>query len=123
MIVRNWHRILTQAGLLKKRRDDAAETDKASPESYDQWLLNFLQDVTAKYEPRRHPIRIVVLRSREEPTGWFFRPDAGWGAFTSEKIELAFVDGNHYTMFKNPGVAELARHVSRALDAAASSTR
>jgi thioesterase domain-containing protein len=64
----------------------------------------------------------MLLRSREEPTGWFFKRDAGWAAFTSEALELVFVDGNHYTMFKQPGVAEMARHIARSIDRTAART-
>jgi thioesterase domain-containing protein len=97
----------------RKARDGAAtESECTNLETYDQWLLQYLQAVTAKYEPRSFPIRITLLRSRQEPTGWPFHPLAGWGAFTSERVELRSVDGDHYTMFKNPGVTQMARHIA-----------
>ena len=115
MVVRNRRHLLGRIGLLKMPHGDAPKREDTL-ETYDQWLLGYLQTITARYEPRRFPIRITLLRSREEPTGWFFQRDAGWAAFTSEALELVFVDGNHFTMFKQPGVAEMARHIARSID-------
>ncbi len=43
--------------------------------------------------------------------------DAGWAAFSSEALDLVFVDGNHFTTFaSNSGVAEMARHIARSID-------
>jgi thioesterase domain-containing protein/acyl carrier protein len=91
-------------------------------ETYDEWLLHYLQRVTTQYEPSRLSVRITLLRSREEPTGYLFRKDAGWGEFTSEPIELAFVDGNHFTMFKRPGVEQMARHIAKSIENTAQGT-
>jgi non-ribosomal peptide synthetase component F/thioesterase domain-containing protein len=92
----------------------AAETGEEyiSPETYDQWLLGYLQQVTGRYEPKRYPGKITLFRSREEPTGWFFQPNAGWDQFASGGVDLHFVDGNHFTMFKDVGAAQMAARIS-----------
>jgi len=115
-IVQKCRQLLARLGPSRVRHGNSAERDHATLETYDQWLLGYLQGITAKYEPRRFPVRIALLRSREEPTGWFFRPDAGWASVTTEPIELAFVDGDHFTMFKSPGVEEMGRCIARSID-------
>jgi thioesterase domain-containing protein len=100
----------------KKIQADDADSEFSTLETYDEWLLSYLQRISANYEPRRLSVRITLLRSREEPTGWFFRKDAGWAEFSSEPLELAFVDGNHFTMFKQPGVAQMARHMANSIE-------
>jgi amino acid adenylation domain-containing protein len=103
----------------RSRKNDGRTSDGeyASPENYDQWLLAYLQKLTARYEPKMYPGRVTLLRSRQEPTGWFFDSAAGWGSFTSDGVDVFLVDGNHFTMFKDPGVAQMARHISARLDA------
>ncbi len=48
-----------------------------------------LQRVTNDYAPKPYHGPVVLLRSRLEPTGWFFQKDAGWGAFAPVGIEGA----------------------------------
>jgi thioesterase domain-containing protein len=50
-----------------------------------------------------------------EPTGWWFEQDAGWGRVARAGVDVQFVDGNHFTMFQEPGSAQMAAHVAAAL--------
>jgi thioesterase domain-containing protein len=88
---------------------------RATPETYDQWLLAYLQRVTDGYTPKPYDGSVTLLRSRLEPTGWFFQEDAGWGEFTRSGVDVQFVDGNHFTMFQDPGSHQMAVHVAAAL--------
>lgn len=90
--------------------DTEVATGQATPEDYDQWLLGYLQEVTARYEPRHFRGRITLFRSRREPTGWWFDPLAGWGPF-ADSIDLHLVDGDHFTMFQEPGVSQMAQMI------------
>jgi thioesterase domain-containing protein len=94
----------------------------AGAEEYDRWLLEYLKTTTHRYEPRTYGGRVTLLRSREEPTGWLFDPHAGWGRFVDGGIELAMVDGNHFTMFQDPGATQMAQRMGPALTAAPQST-
>jgi non-ribosomal peptide synthetase component F/thioesterase domain-containing protein len=100
---------------------DNSLEEHATPETYDQWLLAYLQKVTARYSPKPYHGKIVLLRSRQEPTPWFFRRDAYWGTFTSAGIEVFFVDGNHFTMFQDIGAGQMAAHVANVLQSDARS--
>jgi amino acid adenylation domain-containing protein len=90
--------------------------ERTTPETYDQWLLAYLQRVTDRYTPKPYEGAVTLLRSRLEPTGLFFDEDAGWGAFARAGIEVQFVDGNHFTMFQDPGSSQMAILVAAALE-------
>src|SRR6266404_6940310 len=135
LIVADWRRVLTseksigafisQRTLFKRLKrlftgdgGDAGALDhdtRATPETYDQWLLAYLQRMTDGYTPKPYDGAVTLLRSRLEPTGWFFREDAGWGEFAPSGVDVQFVDGNHFTMFQDPGSHEMAVHVAAAL--------
>jgi non-ribosomal peptide synthetase component F/thioesterase domain-containing protein/acyl carrier protein len=92
-----------------------ASDDFANLETYDAWLLQYLQRVTAYYSPQQFPGKVTLLRSRLEPAGWFFPADAGWAALAPAGVEVLFVDGNHYTMFQGAGAKQMAAHVANVL--------
>jgi non-ribosomal peptide synthetase component F/thioesterase domain-containing protein len=89
--------------------------EQATPETYDQWLLAYLKGLTERYTPKPYHGSVTLLRSRLEPTGWLFQEDAGWGAFAPKGVDVRFVDGNHFTMFQDPGSTQMAEHVAAAL--------
>jgi non-ribosomal peptide synthetase component F/thioesterase domain-containing protein len=116
-------RFITQRTMYKRLRrlwtrdtNPNLEEEQATPETYDQWLLAYLQRVTNHYAPKPYAGPVTLLRSRLEPTGLMFQEDAGWGAFTSSGIDVRFVDGNHFTMFQDPGSSQMATHVAAALE-------
>jgi len=135
LIVADWRRVLasekslgafiSQRTLFKRLKrlftgdgSDVGAPDhdtRATPETYDQWLLAYLQRMTDGYTPKPYGGAVTLLRSRLEPTGWFFREDAGWGEFTHSGVDVQFVDGNHFTMFQDPGSQQMAEHVAAAL--------
>lgn len=91
--------------------DGKPEQALAEPVGYDQWLLGYLQDVTSRYEPKRFDGAITLFRSVREPTGLWFDPNAGWTPFASEGVRLHIVDGDHFTMFQEPGVSQMAQKI------------
>ena len=97
---------------------DPATRMAAGPEQYDRWLLEYLQSTTNRYEPKPYSGRVTVLRSTHEPTGWMFDPLAGWGQFVHGGIELALVEGNHFTMFQDPGATQMAERMAPLIAAA-----
>jgi thioesterase domain-containing protein len=72
--------------------------------------------VTERYTPKPYHGAVTLLRSRLEPTGWLFQQDAGWGAYAPKGVDVQFVDGNHFTMFQDPGSTQMAAHVAAALE-------
>ncbi|MBV8805619.1 MAG: AMP-binding protein, partial [Sinobacteraceae bacterium] len=90
----------------------------AGPEQYDKWLLDYLQSTTNRYLPKRYSGRITLFRSTQEPTGWMFDPLAGWGEYAQGGVDLAMVEGNHFTMFQDPGATQMAERMAPLITAA-----
>jgi len=90
-------------------RDDRARSE---PAGYDMWLLDYLQDLSMRYEPKPYDGRITLFRSRREPTGYWFDPLAGWGAFALQGVRLHMIDGDHFSMFQEPGASQMAARIA-----------
>jgi thioesterase domain-containing protein/aryl carrier-like protein len=142
LILADWRRVmaseksirafLAQRTLVKRIRrlfkrgaadPGAVRAIQATPETYDQWLLAYLQRLTSAYVPKPYDGNVQLLRSRLEPTGWFFRKDAGWGEFAPAGVNVQFVDGNHFTMFQDPGSSQMATYVAAELAATIASSQ
>jgi thioesterase domain-containing protein len=93
------------------------ETRELSAENYDQWLLGYVEEVAEGYEPRSYPGKITLLCSTQEPRGLFLDPQMGWGAFALGGVDVAVIDGDHFTVFKGEGLEQMATHIARATDA------
>jgi non-ribosomal peptide synthetase component F/thioesterase domain-containing protein/acyl carrier protein len=90
----------------------------AGLEQYDKWLLEYLESTTNRYEPKRYSGRVTLFRSTQEPTGWLFDPLAGWGQYAPGEVELVMVEGNHFTMFQDPGATGMAQRMLPLIGAA-----
>jgi non-ribosomal peptide synthetase component F/thioesterase domain-containing protein len=99
-----------------QRGDSGAAAD---PENYDKWLLEYLQATTLRYEPGAYPGRITLFRSTQEPTGLLFDPLAGWAAF-AQGVDLELVEGNHFTIFQDPGATQMAARMGSMIEKASS---
>ena len=86
-------------------------------DGYDQWLLKFLQQTVARYRPQRYAGRITILRSQEEPQGPFLDRSFGWRAHSDRPVEVVTIPGNHFSIFTEPGVDEMAREIALRIDA------
>jgi non-ribosomal peptide synthetase component F/thioesterase domain-containing protein/acyl carrier protein len=102
--------------LLGRKDGRQAIEAAAGPEQYDQWLLEYLRSTTNRYEPKPYSGRVTLLRSTQEPTGWMFDPLAGWGRYAP--VHLAMVEGNHFTMFQDPGATQMAERMAPLIAAA-----
>jgi len=101
------------------RGNTATATD---PENYDKWLLEYLQATTARYEPGQYPGRIALFRSTREPTGLWFDPLAGWGQF-AQGVDLELIEGNHFTIFQDPGAGQMATRMAAMIGKASASRK
>jgi thioesterase domain-containing protein len=111
-----YKRLLRLFGSSLEHRSAVEEEEQVTPETYDQWLLAYLQRVTNAYTPKPYDGPVTLLRSRLEPTGFWFQKDAGWGVVARSGVDVQFVDGNHFTMFQEPGSRQMAAHIAAALD-------
>ena len=97
----------------------AFEERTSSPEHYDQWLLGYLEDAAARYEPGPYAGRVTLLRSALEPSGPFLDPQMGWRFVASGPIDVVVLDGDHFTVFQGQGVQQMAEKIASALEASA----
>jgi amino acid adenylation domain-containing protein len=80
-------------------------------EAYDTWLLNYLENLMQGYEPQPYEGKISLFRSYEEPRGLWIDQAMGWGAFARGGVEVTVIPGDHYSVFDEPGVKELAASI------------
>jgi thioesterase domain-containing protein len=94
----------------------AFDTRELSAENYDQWLLGYLEEAAQGYEPKSYRGKITLLCSTQEPKGLFLDPRMGWGAFALGGVDVAVIDGDHFTIFKGEGLKQMATHISTVSD-------
>ena len=91
------------------------EARDLSAENYDQWLLGYLEETEQRYQPSLYPGKITLLCSAREPRGLFLDPQMGWGPFASGGVDVAIIDGDHFTVFKGQGLEQMATNISNVL--------
>jgi amino acid adenylation domain-containing protein len=89
----------------------------------------FKADVQAMrdYVPLLYPQPITLFRAKEEIIHDFDNPEwntddplLGWGKYSSQPIQLIEVPGDHFSIFVEPHIQELAKHLRNCIDRAAS---
>ena len=105
---------------LGRSQDDAParvgfDTREASAENYDRWLLGHLEEAAQGYEPKSYPGKITLLCSAREPRGLFLDPQMGWGAFALGGVDVAVIEGDHFTIFKGRGLEQMAARIAEAI--------
>jgi amino acid adenylation domain-containing protein len=80
-------------------------------EAYDTWLLDYLENLVKGYEPKPYEGKISLFRSYEEPRGLWIDQAMGWGAFARGGVEVTVISGDHYSVFNDPGVKEMAASI------------
>lgn len=94
---------------------------KAEPEAaaYELWLMaSYLNSTAKKYQLKTFPGRIHLFRASLMPKGLFLDDLNGWGGYAAEGVEVSFIEGDHHSIFRPPGVDQLAKKMSAALAAA-----
>jgi amino acid adenylation domain-containing protein len=89
-----------------------------TPGEFDQWLLGYLEETAASYQPQPYAGAVTLFRSSQEPAGRFIDPQMGWGAFAEGGIEVAVIEGDHFSIFQEPAVWQVAQRIDSALRAA-----
>jgi hypothetical protein len=84
-------------------------------ESYEERLYLYLTSAARAYDPKPYPGRVLLLLSEQQPTGWFLDPTLGWSAYAAQGVEVARTAGDHFTMFRRPGVEQMAHRIARSL--------
>jgi thioesterase domain-containing protein len=91
-------------------------------EAYDLWLLDYLENLMRLHEPKEYAGKVSLFRSDEEPRGLWIDPAMGWGAFARGGVDVTVISGDHYSVFNDPGVKEMAAAIRGIIDRAGDST-
>jgi amino acid adenylation domain-containing protein len=86
-----------------------------SIEHYDRWLDGYLDSMAARYVPQPLEVPRVLICSSRENRGWFLDPQLGWGGMFTGDVEVAALEGDHFTVFRSTGLALMAESIAAAL--------
>lgn len=101
----------------------AADRDRQQDaQAYDIWLLNYLEGLIEAYEPKPFKGKVSLFRSYEEPRGMWIDQEMGWGPFARDGVDVTVISGDHYSVFNDPGVKEMAAAIRDIIDRAGDST-
>ena len=94
-----------------------AQARYVTADGYDQWLLKYLQQAVKRYRPGAYSGEITIFRSDQEPHGLFLDRRFGWGKHTNRNVKVVSLPGDHFTIFTEPGVDQMAQHITDHLEA------
>jgi len=94
-----------------------AQARYVTADGYDQWLLKYLQQAVKRYRPGAYSGDITLFRSDREPRGPFLDVKFGWRRHTNRKVTVVPLPGDHFTIFTEPGVDQMAQHITDHLEA------
>jgi amino acid adenylation domain-containing protein len=92
-----------------------SEPAYAAAQGYDDWLLDYTNQMRKAYQPKPIDGRLTVFRSASEPTGPFLDSKLGWGGMAADGVNLVVVPGDHFTVFKEPGASVLANAIEASI--------
>jgi thioesterase domain-containing protein len=72
----------------------------------------------ARYSPQHQRVRITFFKADEHASENGKDETLGWNALTDEKIEVAVIPGDHYTLFGGPHIGVLAEQLQAWLNKA-----
>lgn len=77
--------------------------------------LEILYAAAANYLPQPYDGAVLLMRSRKGLFGFGDDTHLGWSKTLCRKLEICETQGNHYNMYAEPNVKELAQQVSARL--------
>ena len=77
--------------------------------------LEVLYAAAANYLPQPYDGAVLLMRSRKGLFGFGDDAHLGWSKTLGRKLEICETQGNHYSMYVEPNVKELAQQVSARL--------
>jgi thioesterase domain-containing protein len=80
-------------------------------QAFDADLLAQLTILARRYQPKPYDGRVLMIRSSEEPRGFGLDRQNGWGTMVGPGLQMVTVRGDHLSIFMEPAITELTRHV------------
>jgi thioesterase domain-containing protein/acyl carrier protein len=114
-----------QSGLISRLRN-ASRRSAAAPMNppptdadYEGWLaVDYLGALTRDYPVKSFHGRIHLIRARDEPRVLFAGDLLGWDRVAERGVDLSFIDGDHFSIFRPPGVMGMAKAIAATLGSA-----
>lgn len=101
------------AGVIGRPQDSELDTAEVA---FERWIMTeYLVSAAERYRINTFPGRLRLFRATKMPKGLFLDGLNGWGAYAAGGVDLTFVDGDHHSIFRPPGVDQLAKAISAAL--------
>jgi amino acid adenylation domain-containing protein len=88
-----------------------------SIEHYDRWLDGYLDSVAARYLPQPLEVGRALICSSRENRGWCLDPQLGWDGMFKGEVDVAALEGDHFTVFRSTGLARMAEKIAASLAA------
>ena len=104
-------RRLVQAPTPSSEPLGAAAEAYLADQAFDAGLLRQLHEAAQRYQPRPYHGTVLRIRSSEEPCGLGLDRRYGWGELVGSGLRLVTVPGDHLTIFMEPSIGALTRHV------------
>jgi amino acid adenylation domain-containing protein len=85
-------------------------------------LFDYLWRLQRPYEPKAFHGRVHVFASQYRPTGWLADSGLGWGRLATEGVEVVTYEGEHWSIFDEPGAGQAAAIIAAGLEARSART-
>jgi amino acid adenylation domain-containing protein len=80
-------------------------------------LFEYLWRLQSAYEAKAFPGRVHVFVSQYRPTGWLADSSLGWGRLATDGVEVVTYEGEHWSIFDEPGAGEAAAIIAAGVEA------
>jgi thioesterase domain-containing protein len=84
---------------------------------FDRDMWGYLWRLQGAYEPKAFHGRVHSFVSQYRPTGWLADPSLGWGRLATEGVEVVTYEGEHRSIFDEPGAGPAAAIIAAGLEA------
>jgi amino acid adenylation domain-containing protein len=89
---------------------------------FDDEMWRYLWRLQRTYEPKLFHGRVHIFVSQYRPTGWLGDSSLGWGRLAKEGAETVTYEGEHWSLFDEPGAAQAAAIIAAGLEARSART-
>ena len=86
-------------------------------EQFNLEMWRYLWRLQGAYEPKPFHGRVHIFVSQFRPTGWLADSSLGWGRLAREGAEAVTFEGDHWSIFDEPGAGQAAATIAAALEA------
>jgi glycosyltransferase involved in cell wall biosynthesis len=82
----------------------------------------YLWDLQGSYKPKPFHGRAHIFVCEDRPTGWLADSSLGWRRLATEGVEVVTFEGEHWSIFDEPGAGQAAAIIAAGLEARSART-